>query len=303
MTGIRRIDQLQNSEHCLALLRAVAVTHRHAQRAQSVSLAVSLVVAGLGLAATLVPAMTPTTVFVGALWAVTYAIFVVPWSGRHLQTSATLQEMFDVVLFNLPWNAVVAGDRVPEDELSRLSRRFRHDESRLRDYYLVAAVPPPYDMLFCLEQNLAWGSRVRRRFAAALVAVVTLWCAAGVVVGIVTNSTISELASGWFVPSFGLLLLCLDTYRAQISITSERTRVLGLLRAASEDATSPALATEPALTLFTRQIQDVLFQLRRQQPRVPNWFFQRFHDSDMTDFRLKMRVLEERFGNPAGAAS
>jgi hypothetical protein len=205
--------------------------------------------------------------------------------------------MFDTALFGVSWNAVLAGEPLSEEELSRLSRQFRGNEARLRDYYLVASVVSPYDVLFCFEQNLAWGSRVRRRFAEILIAIVVLWCVVGFIVGFVTDSTVSTLVSAWFVPSLGLLLLCLDISRAQISITRERTRVLGLVRAVAETPTSPYLADKAAFNTFARQVQDALFLARRQQPRTPWWFFNLFHDNDMTDFQYKMRVLEQRVGS------
>lgn len=298
-----RIGEAQNSERCLALQRAIRVAHGHAQRANALSLVVSLVVAALSVPNKFLPGITGTVTVIGVLWAAGYALFVSPWSDRYLRTSASLQEMFDVAVFNLPWNSVTVGDRVPDDEVSRLSRRFRGDERALRDYYLAGNVPAPYDVLFCLEQNLAWGSRVRRRFADLLVALVLLWAAVGVVIGIGVHNTVGDLVTGWFVPSLGLLLVCLDTYDAQVSITLERDRVLGLVRAIYDDPGSPVLASEPAFITFARQIQDVLFQLRRQQPRVPNWFFRHFHDKDLADFRYKMHALEASLGNSAPLAS
>lgn len=150
-------------------------------------------------------------------------------------------------------------------------------------------------MLFCLEQNLAWGSRVRRRFAAALLGVVAVWCVVGVTVGLTTESTVGSLVGAWFVPSLGLLLSCSDMARAQILTTRDRTRVLGLVRAVTEGP-SHAIADDQAFAVFARQVQDVLFVARRQQPRMPQWFFRLFHDDDLTDFRYKMQVLEQRVG-------
>lgn len=291
MSVSRPIAQRQNDEPSLTLLRAIAVVHRSTQRAHGLSLLLSALVAALGLMTVPFPASAAPVTLVGAAWAVLYATVIVPWAGRHLRTSAILQEMFDVRLFGLPWNQVAVGDRLSEDEVSRLSRRFRGSEERLRDYYLVAALPVPHDVLFCLEQNLAWGSRVRRRFAHLTIALVVLWCAVGVVLAIAEGSTVVQLISGWLIPSLGLLLLCVDTYRAQMSNTDERTRVLGLLRAVTADPGSPA-ASGTGLVGLARQIQDVLFHIRRQQPRMPSWFFWRFHDSDLADFRFKMRELE-----------
>jgi hypothetical protein len=300
MSGTRRIAELQNSQRSLTLRRAAATAHQHIQRAQGLSLAVSLLIAGLGMLTKSFPAAAPTVTLLGAVWVAIYATLVAPWAGRYLRISATLQEMLEVWLFDLPWNAVTVGEPLPEDEVSRLSRRFRGDEKRLHDYYLIADVPPPYDVLFCLEQNLAWGARVRRRFASIVVTLLGLWCVVGILLGLVNGLTVGRLIGQWFVPSLGLLLFCLDAYRAQITSTRERTRVLSLVRAATEDSASVAQVGGQPLGVFLRQVQDVLFHTRRQQPRLPTWFFQWFHDSDLADFRFRMQILETRFRHSSG---
>ena len=294
MSGNRRIDQLQNNARSITLFRAIAVAHRHTQSAQATSLVMSLVLAVLGIIARIAhPSASAAVTIAGAVWAGTYAAVLAPLVGRHLRTSATLQEMLDVDLFGLPWNLTLVGVRLPEDEVSRLSRRFRRDEGKLRDYYLVASVAGPYDVFFCLEQNLAWGSRVRRRYAQVLVGVVVVWCLAVVVVNFATGSTVATVVTSWLVPSLGLLLTCWDIARAQISSTRERERVLPMVRSFLEGGPAPATAGQET---FARQIQDVLFLVRRQQPRTPQWFFGLFHNDDLADFRYKMAVLEERHG-------
>ncbi|MET7400789.1 S-4TM family putative pore-forming effector [Dactylosporangium sp. NPDC005572] len=297
MTDSGGLAQRQNSPTSIVLLRAIAVAHRQAHRAHAAALLVSVAVAGLGAVSRAAPDKVGTVTLAGAVWAGVYAAVVAPWAGRHQRTSATLQEMFDVALFDLPWNRVLVGEPVAEDEWNRLSRRFRGDEARLRDYYLVANVRSPYEVMFCLEQSLAWGSRVRQRYATLLLGLAGLWCAAGVVVTFVNGSKVVDLVSGWLVPSLGLVLFCLDQYRAQAGNTRERKRVLDLLRAADADQAEPALRPGPAWTALARQIQDVQYLMRRQQPRVPVWLFRRFHDDDMADFRFKMQVLEARVGS------
>lgn len=170
------------------------------------------------------------------------------------------------------------------------------DVTSLRDYYLLAAVAGPYDVLFCLEQNLAWGSRVQRRFADTLLSFITAWCAAGVIVGVAAGSTVSTLVNVWFVPSLGLLLNCSEAERAQILTMRQRVRVVRLVRAVMEDSLSSAVADDKAFVVFARQVQDALFLARRQQPRTPQWFFRLFRDYDMADFRYKMQELEKRVG-------
>ncbi|MEY9864321.1 hypothetical protein ABH935_009977 [Catenulispora sp. GAS73] len=292
MAVSRRIARLQDSAESINLLQAISVTHRHVQFAQTASLLVSLLVAGLSTLAQAVSAAT--LALAGAVWVVVYSFLIAPWRSRYLRTSATLQDMLDVDLFGLRWNRVMVGDRISDDEVSRLSRRFRRDPARLRGYYLVADVPEPYDVLFCLEQNLAWGSRVRRRFANLLSTVAVLWCGTGLIVALATGETVNHLISTWFVPALGLLFWCLDMFRAQMSVAHDRLRAVGLVRAVTADPASPVLASADSFAVFARQIQDVLFQTRLQQPRVPQWFFRRFHDSDAADFRYKMKTLEAK---------
>jgi hypothetical protein len=289
------IADWQDSVGALRLLKAIAVAHLYNQRAQALSLGVSIVLAVAGLLTGPGSRYGTTVALGGALWVAFYKGVMAPWAERHLRIAATLQEMFDADLLDLPWNRVAVGERIGDDEVSRLSRRFRGDESCLRGYYLVARVSAPYDVLFCLEQNLAWGSRIRLRFAQMMLGVLVLWSAVGVLFTLATGGTVSRLLTGWFVPSLGLLLLCLEIYRTQMESTRERLRVLGLVRAVIDEPSSPVIVTPTALTLFARQVQDTLYYMRRLQPRLPTWYFRRYHDQDKFDFQVRLQELEARF--------
>jgi hypothetical protein len=290
----------QNSDRILDLRRATAVAHLRAQRVHAAGLVVSITVAALGVLAHIWPSTAAVAGLAGAAWTAVYAAVLAPWAARSQQISATLQEMLDTELFGMGWNEVAVGDRIPEDQVSDLSNRYRGNEAHLRDYYLVAAVPAPYDVLFCFEQNLAWGSKVRARYAQLLLSVAVLWTTIGLIVGFVAGLRVPELVSTWFVPSLGLLLLCLDTYRGQLSNIRERTRVRDMVVAASADPHAPPPAVRADWPIFARRVQDVLFQLRRGQTRTPVWFFRRFHDRDQRDFSYRMRLLEDRInGSPS----
>jgi SMODS-associating 4TM effector domain len=295
LTSSHRIADRQDTVAALRLLKAVAVAHTYNQRAQATSLGLSIAFAVAGLLVGPGASFGAAVALGGTLWAAVYKAAMAPWAERYLGTAATLQEMFDADLLALPWNRVAVGDRIGEEEVSRLSRRFRGGEERLRSYYLVANAAEPYDVLFCLEQNLVWGSRIRLRFAQTVLGVLVLWSAVGVLITLATGATVSRLIAGWFVPSLGLLLLCLDMYRTQMASTRERLRVLKLVRAVIDEPGSPVIATPGALTLFARQVQDTLYHMRRLQPRLPNWYFQHYHDQDKADFQVKMHELEARF--------
>ncbi|WP_435153372.1 S-4TM family putative pore-forming effector [Micromonospora aurantiaca (nom. illeg.)] len=295
MTSTQHLRKTQNSASSLRLLRAVRVAHQNNQWAQGLSFLVSAALAAAGLLSRSEPTATATVALIGTTWAAFYWLLIAPWAERHLWTAAALQERFDTEVLGLPWNRIAVGDPISDDEVNRLARRFRGDADRLLDYYLIADAAAPYGVLFCLEQNLAWGSRVRFRFAQLAATFMILWSVFGVVLVLSTGGTVNQLLSGWFAPSLGLLIVCLDAYRVQIASSRERTRVLAMVRAAFDDPASPLITNATRFTTFARQVQDTLFTMRRVQPRLPHWYFKRFHHQDKSDFEVKRDTLEDRF--------
>jgi hypothetical protein len=297
----------QNRPEMMALLHAMSICHRRAQRLDNLRmlLSVTIGVAGAviavgGRSATAATAVTA----LGALWAVANAVGLGSWSRGQIRRAAVLQEMFDVELFGLPWNTVAVGDRVDAHEVSRLDRAFRGSERYLRDYYEVPPLPHPYDVLACQHQNLGWGSRLRRRYAYTVLAGVAAWATLGVVLAVAVDLTVAELLLRWFVPSLGALLLGLEIYRGQRDVAAGRERALALLReriAAAVDRGDGGGAGAELVTL-ARQVQDLIFLGRQGQPRVPDWFFRRFHPADRVDFRVAMTDLADLLEKRAPAA-
>jgi hypothetical protein len=131
LSSIHPITDRQDSAAAMRLLKAVAVTHLHNQRVQALSIGISIALAVTGLLTGPGSTYAAVVTLIGALWAAVYQGLMAPWAERNIRTAAALQEMFDADLLGLPWNRVAVGDRIGDDEVSRLSRRFRGDESRL----------------------------------------------------------------------------------------------------------------------------------------------------------------------------
>jgi hypothetical protein len=277
------IVEQQDSEEMIFLLRAVSVSHQRARRLDAVNVSVSVLLAACGLVATVVDRLAVPVTVIGALWAIGYGAGLARWTDGELVRAATLQEMFDVRLFGLPWNVIAAGERLGAEEVSWLAHRYRGDEAELFGYYEVPPLRPPYDVVACQLQNLAWGSRVRRRYARALLGAVGIWSVAGLTVGIVSGLTVTDIVLRWYVPSLGALLLAWNSFRTQREVAGERQRVMAILwdqvRATAAGSQSPRELVE-----LTRQVQDAIVRTRRRNIRVPNWFFSRFKDGDRRDF-------------------
>jgi hypothetical protein len=287
------IPARQNEPALLALLRAMSVSHHRAQRLDLLRTAAAVILAGAGLVAVFQAAIaTPVTVL-GAAWAALYSLGLASWNRHELHRAATLQEMFDVQLFGLPWNPVIAGEPLAPQEVSNLQRRYRGRDNLVRDYYEIPDLPAPYDILACQQQNLGWGARIRRRYARVVLAGICGWSALGLVVGAAARLDVTELLLRWYIPSLAILLVGLEVYRGQREVADERERALATLRdlVARSVAGSPAQPADTGLLQFARQLQDLIFQGRRRHSRVPDWFFLRYRHSDRTDFQAAMAEL------------
>lgn len=299
--GAGPIRDRQNDPAMISLLRAMSVVHVRAQRLDHLSALLSVLLAVFGLVAAFIPAAATTAIVLGGVWALAYSVGLGSWARREVVRAALIQEMFDVRLFELPWNDVAVGQHMTAPETARLSRLYRGRADMVEDYYEIPDLPKPYDVLACQQQNLGWGSRVRRRYAQAVVGGVVLWACAGIVVGAVAGLGVVALFLRWYVPSLSLFLHGIDTFRGQRAVAEERERVLSVVRSRVEhSARGPQTKQVVAdLLVLARQVQDVIFQTRRRQIRVPNWFFLRFRSRDRADFQEVVKEITAAVGTGA----
>lgn len=295
------ISQRQNDPDMRTLLRAAFAAHARGQRLETLRIGVSLISAAAGLLAAFVTSTATSVTIVGALWAVGYAAAISPWTKRLARRSATIQEMFDVDLFGLPWNHTAAGAQLAPFEISQLARRFtpgRRREEQLRDWYVdTRGVPQPYDILLCQQQNLGWDARLRRRWSWLLLGAVVTWTLLGLLIGSLASLTVTETATRWYLPALAALLYGIESYRAQRDIAAERERIIPMVQTEIDHAQRPPLppAEHQRLVQLAREVQDIILATRKQPARVPQWFYAHFRDADEQDFQANAERLRNTF--------
>ncbi|WP_217552638.1 S-4TM family putative pore-forming effector [Streptomyces sp. GbtcB6] len=277
------------------MLRAVSVVHSRVKRLVTLRLSISLIISVAGVAVPFFHVSALPITIAGALWALTYAGLVQRHVDKKLHTAAVLQEMFYVQLFQIPWNSAVAGAPVRAEDVRQLSRKYKGTEHALRDWYEMPNLPHPFNILVKERQNLAWGLRIRRRYANTVAVSVGAWALLGMTLGTIQQISLTELVLRWFVPSLGILMLGFETCREQFAIAAERDRLCSLVydscAAAVRDPSNPDLADQ--LTILARQIEDALFLTRRRAPRVPARFFAHYYSVDRDDFEESVRQFKE----------
>ena len=293
--GVFVIADRQNTPQILTLVRAMSAAHHRVQRWEATRLLISVLVALTSVAAALAPELVTVVAAIGAGWALLNGLGVSAWIQRGVAQAALLQELFDVTLFGLPWNAVAAGDPPLPAEVSRMDHAYQGSDDEIVGYYELGDsqdLPAPFDVLACQIQNLHWGTRIRQRFAGLMLTLVIGWPLAGVVVGILLKVPLDRLLLVWFLPALGALIMASDLYRRQRDTAVARARVLSLVhRRMADHLARPGLPDD--LLVLARQVQDTIYASRRTQARVPDWFFRRFRPQDRVDFQREMAALAD----------
>jgi hypothetical protein len=274
------------------LQRAAAASHQRGQLIEAIRVNAAVALAIAGIVVTLIGHGRPAVSIIGAAWFVVSAFFLRRAAASATRQGALLQEMFDTDLFYLPWRSTVAGDQVPEPDVAHLARRLRlgckKDQRILAGWYdPTDGVDHPYDVLIAQEQNLGWDTRLRRRYAALVLAAAVIWSGLGLIAGmLIAGATIVNTLLSFFIPSLAIYQIALEIWTGQQRVATERHRLNHTVTTELRNA-RPGVISNPdwrRLRELARDVQDGILRTRLDVSRVPEWFYRRYRIRDELDF-------------------
>lgn len=222
--------------------------------------------------------------FYGEVLTMLDLFILTPYQRTLKERAATIQELFDCDVLDLPWHTVKLGPRPAAEEILEWSggvQRQAPDLSLLRDWYPVSVrtLPKPLARLVCQRANVWWDAKLRRRYAGWVIGVVI-----GVVVAVLTVSFLGGLTFERFVlagvsPLLPVLVLAHREYNEQMeaarSCDELRTHVESLWDAALSARIGP-----DELRVESRDLQDEIFDRRRRSPLIFDWVYSRLRHED-----------------------
>jgi hypothetical protein len=177
------------------------------------------------------------------------------------------QEAFDCAVLGISWNDALAQRPAPED-IHGASQHVIDQIDDVRGWYpTVVSALWPTSVLICQRANAVWARRQHRAYARFLAVAVVVWFAIGIIVSVADSATLVEYLTIIALPSLPALL---DT-----SELSKGHAGASLGREVLEHQTGDLLREGGANRRELREIQDQLFDLRRDGPLVPEWFYKR----------------------------
>lgn len=202
------------------------------------------------------------------------------WMDFHLLKSleegkrtagAKVQEMFDISVLEIPWNGIVAEERIDNEEIGKcLLKTGTSSFDQLRNWYPIgiSKLPLQTARAVCQRANLWWDSELRRQYSYVLTTLIIVL--SGAVIWINKDKTVANAVVFFasVIPLFTLLLERIQSHRqAADRLDKLETQVDGFLDDACQHADFQIDISQ------TRSIQDELFRHRSTVVPIPDFFY------------------------------
>jgi hypothetical protein len=210
------------------------------------------------------PDWGPAIGAIGGAWIFASRVLLDRFTRELKLYGATAQERFDCSVLGLDWNDALA-HRLSDEEIHKASRKMKNREGA-KDWYPADGDDSwPRSVLICQRTNAVWARRQHRAYSRMVVSAAVALFVVGVLVAINHSASLSDYLVTILLPSLPAFLDTSDLARAHAAASSARRLV--------EEQTDTHLQSGAATYDELREIQDQMFNLRREAPLVPGWFY------------------------------
>lgn len=238
------------------------------------------------------PHTTDRIAVIAGVWLLMARAVFAPAEDWERNRAVNSQELFDTYVFELSWNASLAG-RAPAEETIDKAARNKRGAAPTNWYADTEDLPRPLDVVLSQRSSAAWGRATHFAYAIILISLGAALLVAGVIVGAAAHVGLTNYVLRLFLPTVPALLDTIDLSRAHWATSQRKARI----EAAADDLWATGVRTLSAVTVADcRQLQDQSYELRRHGPRVATWLYKLRHDSDEQAMRnaVAHRIAEYR---------
>lgn len=279
------MENRQNNERAIMLLKAQTQIYKQVKTIYGWCIIISILIAiGAPILSGFFPKVKDILALIGLLWTggvlFPLKLVVKAW----VKDAAKIQEEFDCMVFNLPWNRIFVGDKISTEVTANLSKQFLGNEQNLLNWYTFSKHKNEIENIFlCQRSNLTWDWRLRRQCAIILGLIVTVFFISEIILAIYLDKKLFDYLVEFLVPSSSFLLLGLETSIQHFEIAFAKRQKEKTLNILWEDSKcdSQKLTKERC-----RQIQDFLYIQRTTTVLVPDFLYNIMRDKFESDTKV-----------------
>jgi hypothetical protein len=241
----------------------------------------------------------PQVRIIAGVWGLGFTLADVLWltpAQKALKKkAATIQEMFDCDVLDLPWKR--GREKVEAEVVAGAAQRHKERIGQaqfskdFKDWYTgpLDSVPLTTARVVCQRANFQWDAALRRRYINAVVAILLLLSLGVFVYGIGQNPTMVDWLKVGLLPLAPLILL---GFR-QIWEHREAIETVTRLKRDAEKLWKEVLkgTDEQTLTEESRYLQDELLEQRSKNPLIFDWMYRRLKRRDEDTMNVGANAL------------
>lgn len=275
------IQERQNLPESLEKLAAQRLVYRRAKLVRNVGMVAVLVVAVFALVGAVMQNKDfnyGVTLVALITWFVDQFVLK-EWEASFKKEAATIQEDFDCSVLEIPWATHKRVKRPSADRVKQLAAQARKHPKvvkNLRDWYTPSAIPddPMLAKVHCQRMNCWWDVNLRDLWRMVLSIAFWVFATIAVLLAIVTGITVAKFVA-LLSAALRVLAWGVGELRGQKS-AAKSVREMHELLGQVGDASN---VTDSQLRCF----QDEIFEHRKTNPPVPEWFFWLNRDRQESD--------------------
>lgn len=266
------IQERQNQSVSLARLASQRHLYSCAKKTRTIGMVLILLVAILGVVSSAVecPAINQWVPLVVIVAWIVDQLILKRIESALINEAATIQEEFDCFVLELSWPNHKGIQRITSDRLKQLDLKAKSksgDYNELLDWYTPETIPldPISAKIHCQKINCWWDVRLRGTWRFVLYACFGLLFLLALILSIITGITVDKLiaiaASFIRVFAWGI---------AEVVNQEEASRNIDRIHR----YLSCLAIQENVLPSDIRSVQDEIFEHRRSNSPVPDWFYE-----------------------------
>jgi len=213
------------------------------------------------------PDQGPLLGALAGIWIFASRLVFEPIKLSYQLKGAAVQELFDCDVLGLTWNDVLV--REPSDEEIRSASRAIKKQKKVAGqknwYPAQVACEWPRSVIICQRANSVWSRRQQRAYGKLLVCLAVLWALCGIVLALIHHASLAEYLTTIALPSLPAVLDATDLSKNHFKASTRLQEI--------EDASNALFDSSSVVADDLREIQDLIFDFRREAPPVAGWFY------------------------------
>lgn len=220
--------------------------------------------------------------WVAAAFGVGIAIFdtliVTPIIEQYKEKAAKIQELFDVAVFNLPWNNEAVGNKPDHEDINKYANKLKKDKkefNKLVDWYSgkLSGIPHNIAVIICQRSNLWWDVELRSRFSkiAAIVAVLIIILL--FFIGLLDDLTIKKFFLLVLSPALPIIIFSARQYLDNRKAIKRLNELKDLLNTSWDEIINKKISDDRIFSR-ARRMQDQIYINRSNNPLILDWYYE-----------------------------